>query len=207
MTASVDLHVFVKTVSGAYWPLHEPRPGDVNWRDLGNALARCCLRAGNLAEDAPPYSEAEHACRVADILPVDLRLAGLLHNARKAFVTISDTQKHALDQLRSGAGRAVDRLAGAHDHAIHAAAGLPWPLAEGAAAQVAAAVRRLDATVERDLTAEGPMDGAFLGSPGAPLPTVIVPWPWHKAADEWLARLYRWLPISLASAARREGRL
>jgi len=194
------------TVSGDAWPLLAPSADDVNWRDVANTLARICGHAGKLAEDVVHYSLAEHACRVADILPVDLRLPGLLNGAHAAFTgPLTDSQRQALAAL--GAGTALTVFADIQDRALFAAAGQPYPVPDAAARQIGMAVLRLRATERRDVMAEAPagIASSCWGALPDPLPEIIIPWPFHLATDQWLMRLYRWLPLPLAQAARENG--
>jgi len=187
---------WLQTVSGGAWPLLAPAAQHVNWRDVANSLARLCRFNGHVAENAF-YSVAEHCCRVADVLPVDLRLHGLLHDAHEAFLgDITQPLKRAMAAM--GAGPVLTSLEEAHDRAIFAAAGLPYPPSPEAARQVKQADLRLLATERRDLLSHSRL--RWLAMPD-PLPTVIRPWPWPKAADEWLDRLHRWLPPRTPLAA------
>lgn len=194
---------WMQTVSGGAWPLLAPSPHLVDWRDVANALARACRYNGHLAEDVPPYSEAEHCCRVADILPLELRLPGLLHGAHKAFTpNVTAPQGEAIERL--GGGEALRRLRALHEAPLFAAAGWPYPMPRDAETRILQADLRIEATEKRDLMAECRRSWRRLPDP---LPGVIIPWAWHRAADEWLTRLYRWLPVALASAARKRGSL
>lgn len=194
-SASRSLQPWLQTASGAAWPLLAPKPSHVNWRDVANSLARLCRFNGHVAEETF-YSVAEHCCRVADALPADLRLHGLLHDAHEAFIgDITQPLKQAMATM--GAGPTLAALETTHDRAIFAAAGLPYPPHPEVAKQVKHADLRLLATERRDLLAESRLP--WLAMPD-PLPAVIHPWPWQKAADEWLARLRLWLPASTAIA-------
>lgn len=65
-----------------FWPL-SPRLEDINLLDICHALSNQCRFTGHCREF---YSVAEHSCRVHDILPQELKLAGLLHDASEAYL-------------------------------------------------------------------------------------------------------------------------
>ena len=65
-----------------FWPLN-PKLEDINLLDICHALGNQCRFTGHTWEF---YSVAEHSCRVHDILPDELKLAGLLHDASEAFL-------------------------------------------------------------------------------------------------------------------------
>lgn len=57
--------------------------GEPNWLAICHALGRINRWCGNTRR---PYSVAEHSLRVAAIVPNDLRLAALIHDAAEAFI-------------------------------------------------------------------------------------------------------------------------
>mgnify|MGYP003583898965 CR=1 FL=1 len=183
--------------SGRAWSLAAPDPADVHWPDIAEQLAKVPRFVG--ATPGVAYSVAQHCCLVADTLPLTLRPYGLLHDAPEAFSgDIPTPYKRLVAQIAAGQG-AGDVLAFAEEmqaRALHAAAGLEYPL------PVAdhGAIKRADlvalATEHRDLQVENPL--AWRESLPDPLPAVVRPWPWPRAADEWLARLYRWCPATYA---------
>lgn len=65
-----------------FWPL-APRMEDVNLLDICHALSNQCRFTGHCNQF---YSVAEHSCRVHDILPQELKLVGLLHDASEAYL-------------------------------------------------------------------------------------------------------------------------
>lgn len=186
---------WAQIASGRQWWYLDPRPEDVCWRDIANALARICRFGGHLAEHVPHYSVAQHCCLVADSLPEGtphLRLKGLLHDAHEAFIgDVTRPLKQALDALGDGAaGRALHLLELLTEIVIHDAAGIPLPT-EGESALITQRDLRALATERRDLLADCVAQWDPLP---APWPRPLRPWSPLDAADEWLARLRRWLP-------------
>jgi hypothetical protein len=65
-----------------FYPL-DPRPDEIHVRDIAHALACLNRYTGHAIE---PISVAQHSCLVADLLPPELKLWGLLHDAAEAYV-------------------------------------------------------------------------------------------------------------------------
>ena len=65
-----------------FYPL-DPRPEEINIRDIAHALSNQCRFAGHCRQF---YSVAEHSVRVARELPAHLQLWGLLHDASEAYL-------------------------------------------------------------------------------------------------------------------------
>lgn len=73
---------WIQTFSGGqFWPL-DPRADEVKLTDIAHQLAKIC-RFGGATLDF--YSVAEHSLRVADLVPPELRLQALLHDAAEAY--------------------------------------------------------------------------------------------------------------------------
>ena len=60
-----------------------PSIDNIHILDICHALSNQCRFTGHTLEF---YSVAEHSCRVHDILPNELKLAGLLHDASEAYL-------------------------------------------------------------------------------------------------------------------------
>jgi hypothetical protein len=180
---------WAQTASGGRWYYLEPAPGDVQWRDVAISLARVPRFGGHLAEDVPHYSVAQHCCLVSDRLPLDLRLAGLLHDAHE-FV-LGDRAAPLKQVLRVLGGADVwETLERVTDEAIYGAAGITPPGTD-TMARIGVEDLRALATERRDLLAECEAPWEPLPKPW---PITIQPWPPLRAADEYLARLRRLLP-------------
>jgi uncharacterized protein len=66
----------------AFWP-HDPRPEDVDIRDIAHALSLMCRFGGH---SRCFYSVAEHSIRVAALCSQKNKLAALLHDAAEAYL-------------------------------------------------------------------------------------------------------------------------
>jgi uncharacterized protein len=73
---------WVQTFSGQAVDLLYPDPKTFRRRDISHALARICRFTGHVEDH---YSVAQHSLHVAEKLPPELFLAGLLHDAAEAY--------------------------------------------------------------------------------------------------------------------------
>jgi|Deesub1362A_J573_1020465.scaffolds.fasta_scaffold06452_3 hypothetical protein len=74
---------WIMTFTGKkFYPL-TPREEDVDIVDIAHALSLICRFTGHCRVF---YSVAEHSLRVSNILPPELQLAGLLHDAAEAYL-------------------------------------------------------------------------------------------------------------------------
>ena len=179
------------TATGGAFPLLNPKPEDVDFRDIAEGLAKACRFAGQIPTF---YTVAQHSVIVAQMLPIEARPYGLIHDAHEAFLCdITTPVKAALTML--GGGPAWNALVHGLDAAIHAAAGLQWPLPPAIAESVEHADRVAFATERRDIHPEAPLLWEI--DLPAPRAAVIKPWPWHRALDIYTDRLRRWLPVEL----------
>jgi uncharacterized protein len=214
-----------QTASGRAFDLLHPRAEDVDFaRDVAWPLA-CLARYGGHVP-AGVYSVAQHCVQGADALLEETgspaaALAFLLHDAHEAYcgdiatpvakalathagLTVASPQARDSSGRRDPHQRAAEaavtyglkRMKRALDAAIHAAAGVPWPLP----AMVEHVVEEMD---RRMLNTER---AQFLAPPPRPWPhddkpTVPVRlrgrlrcWPAENACAAWLDRLHRWAP-------------
>lgn len=74
---------WIQTYSGGQMYPLDPRPGEIDIQDIAHALGNLCRFNGHVKRF---YSVAEHSCHISDILPADLKLAGLLHDASEAYL-------------------------------------------------------------------------------------------------------------------------
>lgn len=61
----------------------DPKPADVDIRDIAHALSNLCRYTGHTGSF---YSVAEHSVRVALLCPPEDRLWGLMHDAAEAYI-------------------------------------------------------------------------------------------------------------------------
>ena len=133
-----------------FYPLN-PRPDDVFVEDIAHSLSFQCRFNGHCRRF---YSVAEHSVRVADILPTELRLWGLFHDAAEAYV--SDLPRPVKAQLPD--------YQQAEDVILRVVAekfGLSWPMPQ----RVREADDRLLVTEARDLMGPPPQSWGLSAQP------------------------------------------
>ncbi|MGL4966129.1 MAG: hypothetical protein ACRC67_33220 [Inquilinus sp.] len=177
---------WLPTITGRPFLLLDPDPRSIDIDDIAEALAlaKLCRFTGRPRSF---YSVAQHSGVVHDMLSLNARPYGLLHDAHEAY--IGDWSTPVKEWVRALVGpeawakieAAVDRL----DATIHRTAGLAWPPPPG----VAEAVRKADlialATEKRDLiTPDGP-EWTPLPPPRA---RTVIAQPWPRAHNDFLAR-------------------
>jgi hypothetical protein len=75
--------VHIHTYSGIAFDLRDPRPAMVRLDDIVHSLSLMNRFNGAALF---PYSVAQHSLHVAELLPAELRLEGLLHEAAEAYI-------------------------------------------------------------------------------------------------------------------------
>lgn len=158
---------WVQTHNGLAMDLANPRVEDVHQHDIAVALARLLRFAGHTIE---PFSVGQHSVLVLRILdwmwmerghvvPAEMRLAALLHDAHEAYMGDISTPVANLPGMQ----RPVYALKGRLQRVIHLAFGLPAALPDEWLRTIAHADRVALATEKRDLMMPEP-------KPWAPLP-------------------------------------
>ena len=157
--------------SGIIWDVGEPKPEMIIWDDVAESLAKTCRWGGHCKGF---YSVAQHSVFVADELPEELRIYGLLHDAHESFT--GDLIRPLKGMLGNTMREIEDRI----DLAIFTAAGLPLP-----DAKIKRAVKDADlcalATERRDIVNvrfSGPWE---LIERVKPSPKTIQPVRWETA--------------------------
>lgn len=86
---------FIFTFTGKrFYPI-DPRPEEIDIRDIAHALSMQCRYTGHVSRF---LSVAEHSLGVASLLPQELKLAGLMHDASEAYLAdIARPIKHCSD--------------------------------------------------------------------------------------------------------------
>jgi hypothetical protein len=184
----------IQTFSGHWYYPIDPRPEDVDLRDVAHALALVNRFTGH---SRVPYSVGQHSVLVS--LAVEQAtgdraqaLWGLLHDASEAY--IADVARPV---KQSGAMFAYREIEVRNMAAVCERFGLPRE--EPPAVKLAD--RKMLATERRDLLCHelpwGPLD--------APYPDKIVPWSWETAEQRFLARFHELAPPGLAERVMRVG--
>lgn len=162
---------WIQTFTGKqFFPL-APRPDDLDIRDIAHSLAMQCRFNGHCTQF---YSVAQHSVLVSRILPVDLALWGLLHDAAEAY--LSDLPRPVKMQMPSFV-QAEEQLL----EIIAARYGLQCPMPQ----PVKEADDILLATELRDLMAPVPHPWRI---EARPLAERIEPVAWNRAESLFLAR-------------------
>lgn len=159
---------------GQFWPL-DPRPEEINFRDIAHALALQCRYAGHSLRF---YSVAEHCCHVHDAAAPEHRAWALLHDASEAYLS---------DIVRPIKPRLAEYLAA--EAALMAAMARHFGLPE----QMPAAVKDLDDRILADERARliNPAGPAWENMPARGIGARIAGWPPMRAEEEFLRRLFR----------------
>ncbi len=184
------------TASGRFVPLIGTMPSEIEFRDIAGHLARLCRFSGATVSH---YSVAQHSVLTADLLaghgPVT-QLYGLLHDAHEYVFGDITTPVRRLLQAASygvnmpGALDPIAELTRDVDAAIHARAGLVWPLPAATANLIRLADAKALATEIRDVcTDPRQADHLAFGELPPPMRGAIKPWPWIKAEEKFLEKL------------------
>ncbi len=95
MTTSLTKSPVIQLRSGKRFSLLNPTPEDIEIEDIAHSLAHLCRFTGH---SSGFYSVADHSLLVSAIVPPDIALAGLLHDAAEAYLgDISTPVKQVLD--------------------------------------------------------------------------------------------------------------
>lgn len=167
----------MQTVTGKqFWPI-DPRPEEIDIRDIAGALARLCRYGGQLRSDVPFYSVAEHCVHVADHAPEGLQLTALLHDASEAY--LCDIIR-PIKPFLSNYYEIEERL----ERAVAVRFGLSYPWAPE--------VKRLDTAIladERD-QAMAPPPVPWSQTTEPPLGVTLQFWTPEESRDKFLHRFY-----------------
>lgn len=165
---------WLQTHSGKQFFPFNPQPEAIDIWDIATALAKQCRYNGHCQGF---YSVAQHSVLVSYVVPLELALWGLLHDAGEAYV----------GDMVYGVKRGLPEFKEVEEGVMRVIAdkfGLSWPEPP----EVKHADLVLLATEKRDL----------MGNPQwasvkdcEPLPQTIVPWDWETARDEFMIRFDR----------------
>lgn len=90
-----------------FWPL-DPRPEDIDIRDIAHALSMQCRYGGHCIRF---YSVAEHSVLLSEVAEPKFKLAALLHDAAEAYlVDVPRPLKCMLDGYAAAEDRVLDAV-------------------------------------------------------------------------------------------------
>lgn len=75
---------WIGTFSGRRFHLLDPQPSEIDIFDIAHALSQQCRYTGHTRFH---YSIAQHSCYVAQLVPKEMALAALLHDASEAYLS------------------------------------------------------------------------------------------------------------------------
>lgn len=194
------------TVSGRQVDLNDPKPADIDFRDIAEQLAKEARYNG--ATPGCVYSVAQHLCLGADAMAAaghtrEAIAYFLLHDAPEAYLRDDTTPKkramaeeaaRRFGMLAEAIMAAFDAVTERFDLAIHRAAGLPWP----PPAEVAAAVHAWDSRILAEewlaLMPQAPLPAGLDPKEAIGAPVIAFLWPWQRAALELTVRFREYLP-------------
>lgn len=103
----------ILTRSGRYFDFHKPDEFDYRVSDIAHALSNICRFTGHVSRF---YSVATHSVLVSRLLPKELQLEGLMHDAAEAFVGDMSyplkTIQPGFKDIEKGVDRAIRRKFG-----------------------------------------------------------------------------------------------
>jgi hypothetical protein len=204
---AVSLAPFMQTASGRDFYLAKPTPEMVDFGDIAEHLSKLARFAG--ATPGQFYSVGEHCVRAAEAVFADTRnrtaaAYALLHDAHEAYIVDRITperwaeeaiaREHFEDDRTVAAVCEVPRILRYRiDVAIHAAAGLQFPLS----IEMQRLVKKIDlvmlATERRDLMRPSHSPWPILDGI-TPLPDRIAPLSWATAWRQYGEALKRYIP-------------
>lgn len=167
---------WMQTATGKqFWPL-DPRPEEIDIRDIAHGLAMQCRYGGQCLRF---YSVAEHCVLMARYAPDDIKLDTLMHDASEAY--LSDVIRPIKAYLTN-----YREIETELERVIAQRFGLRWPMH--------GAIKRLDTAIlvdERDqVMAPPPVPWSDITEPG--LGVTLQFWTPEKAKAEFLAAFYQY---------------
>lgn len=175
---------YVRMASGRRVYVTAPRREDINFVEIAHHLAQINRFAGGTRF---PYSVAQHSVLVHDMLPPEVQLYGLLHDAHEAYTgDIITPIKAAIGWICPAAVDAIHEIQDRLDEAILEAANLAKPNHS-----IEFAVKEADnrAFVTEAQALRTGFRAEDTSQPAKPFDVPIVPMLWWEARDLFIERL------------------
>ena len=113
---------WLTTRSGIQFFLNSPSESMIHWDDIAESLAKTCRFNGHCRGF---YSVAQHSMIVANAMPIESRIYGLLHDAHEAYTgDIISPVKNCIGTVRQSR---LDSMQNNIDRQIYSAAKIPPP--------------------------------------------------------------------------------
>lgn len=178
---------WIQTYTGKAFDLLAPETHMVCIEDIAHHLALINRFTGATAE---PYSVAQHSVLVSLVVPQELALAGLLHDAAEAYVTdVSRPLKEAMRLIDRGAHGATRTAYDALSHRVERVIGERFGVELVSMDQrIKDADMRMLATERVHLHHSAPKTWDWNAEPVNLKPYQIRPWRWRVAERAFLAR-------------------
>jgi hypothetical protein len=163
-----------QTASGLAFFHGDPRPEEIKIGDIAHALSLTCRFGGHVKQF---YSVAQHCVHVSNLVPDELALQGLLHDAPEAYTgdMVNPLKRQMPEFTRV-------------EHAIWKVIATKFGLPEILDSKVKEADLVALATERRDLMADPPMPWSIDELKVGPDPSTIEPWSPKIAEREFLLR-------------------
>lgn len=162
--------------SGRIFHPFDPRMDEVFLQDIAHGLARIGRFNGQTRQC---YSVAQHSFYVSRLVPAEVALIGLLHDAAEAYIC---DLVHPIKVMLTDYQALESRI----EAAIAARYGLPWPWSESVQAAIKLADLAMCRTEMEQLMSADP---AWL-PPVESAPVLITPWDDWRAEWAFLDRFY-----------------
>lgn len=181
-------------------PFAQHRPEEFDPYDIAHALSNVCRFAGHTIDF---YSVAQHSVHVAEWLPDELKLWGLMHDAAEAYIgDIPSPIKRMISvRIRVGLNWELDTITACEQRLLQQIAErfkLPWPMP----LSVKQLDRQMLATEMRDLMRHSDWRRDAEEDNVHPLDFRIVPWAPARAREAFMTAFERYLQLVPQGAVR-----
>lgn len=183
---------WIATFTGERIEPLDPDPFRIHPEDIAHSLATQCRFTGHVREF---YSVAQHSVLVSTVVPEELRLPALLHDAAEVYLSdIASPIKREWERLYGFTfyEEAEDRLT----RAVCERFGLDYPLAK----EIKIADKMLLRAEQRDLMPNDPTPGPVYGPK-------IIPWSWQDAERIWIGKYNQYTGESVPVPGKSRGNL